>query len=428
MSKDVLELGTIAYAQKQDSADVLAKYKNEFHHPKKAGEEVIYFCGNSLGLQPKSAKAAVDQEMRNWKEKGVEGHFEGERPWVEYHKLSKGALAHLVGAHEHEVVCMNNLTTNIHLMLASFYRPEKKRKKVLIEKGAFPSDHFALTTFMNIKGIDAREHLIELAPTGGCNFKTEAIAETIYDIGDELALVLWPGIQYYSGQLFRTEEIVKAGHQVGAYVGFDLAHAIGNVPLSMHNDNADFAVWCSYKYLNSGPGNVSGIYIHENHSQDVTFPRLGGWWGQNESTRFEMENVFDPIPGADGWQLSNMNIVSTAAHLASLEIFEEAGIAQLRKKSLKLTAYLETLLISSETLQGKIEIITPSNPEERGCQLSLFLAKNGKEIFNYLIAHGVVLDWREPNVIRVAPTPLYNTFEEVFIFVKTLEDAILQYD
>ncbi len=413
-------------ARKHDAEDPLKSYRDKFHIPQKGGKDVIYFCGNSLGLQPRSAVDHIQNEIDRWRELAVEGHFMGDLPWVEFHKRSKTALANLVGAQEVEVVAMNNLTTNLHLMLASFYRPAGRRKKIIIEAGAFPSDHFAVTTFMEMLGVDPSEHLIELKANASGYLPPEETLETIQNAGDELALVMLPGVQYYSGQVLDIRSITAAAHAVGAYAGFDLAHAIGNLPIALHDDGADFAVWCSYKYLNSGPGSVSGVFIHERHALDTTFPRLGGWWAQEEDERFQMENVFKPMRGADGWQLSNMNVLGSAAHHASLEIFESAGIQQLRAKSIQLTGFLEQVLNESPTIRDNIRILTPSNPGERGCQLSLFLPHHGKEIFDYLIDHGVVLDWREPNVIRAAPTPLYNSFEEVVTFKAILEDAFTQ--
>ncbi len=415
------------FAKEADHLDPLRSFRDQFIFPHKRGKKVIYFCGNSLGLQPQTARKAIEEELQNWAEKGVEGHFEGESAWVEYHKLSKEALGHLLGTSQSEVVCMNNLTTNLHLLLGSFYRPKERRRKLLIEKGAFPSDYFAVTTFMEILGQDPNDCLVEMEIPLDGYLEPQKITQMIEDLGDELALVLWPGVQYYTGQFFDLHGITRAAHEVGALAGFDLAHAIGNLPMNLHDDDVDFATWCSYKYLNSGPGNVSGIFVHEKHGTDPAIPRFGGWWGHNEATRFKMENRFDPMPGADGWQLSNMNILATAVHHASLAIFEEAGIQRLRSKSIQLTGYLEFLLNSHPIVSKRTKILTPSTAEERGCQLSIYLSENGKEIFNYLIENGVVLDWREPNVIRVAPAPLYNGFEEVYNFVEILGKGLDQY-
>ncbi|MFY0686027.1 MAG: kynureninase [Cyclobacteriaceae bacterium] len=408
----------------QDEKDGLKGFRAEYHIPVKNGKETIYFCGNSLGLQPKNASDYLSGEMNRWKTMGVEGHFTDENPWVYYHKNGRAEMARLVGAKPSEVIAMNNLTTNLHLMLASFYQPTSLRRKVIIEAGAFPSDHFAVTSHMQQKGIDVEENLIEVEMDESGYLSNELICKTIEDVGTELALVLLPGIQYYSGQFLNISAITAASHKVGALVGFDLAHAAGNLPMSLHDDKVDFAVWCSYKYLNSGPGNLSGVFIHETHSQNTNFPRLAGWWGQDEKTRFKMENVFTPMKGADGWMLSNMNILTTAIHIGALKLFDRAGIENLRAKSVRLTGYLEYLLLNSVALQDKLKIITPSNLEERGCQLSLSFHENGRQVFDHLIANNVVLDWREPNVIRVAPTPMYNTFQEVYRFVKLLEEAI----
>lgn len=414
-----------SYAHDQDLKDPLAFFRNKFHFPQRNGGDCIYFCGNSLGLQPKNAVDELNIELKSWKENGVEGHFSGERPWVKYHEYTKKSLARLVGAGSHEVVSMNNLTSNLHLLLASFYQPKGKRVKVMIEGGAFPSDHYAAESHMKRMGIDPGKQLITLEPKGGSVFTTEEIVSAINETGDELALVLFPGIQYYTGQFFNIKKIAAAAHEAGAYAGFDLAHAIGNLPMNLHEDDVDFATWCSYKYLNSGPGGVSGIFVHEKHSQDPDFPKLTGWWGHDGSTRFEMDNKFVPNPGVDAWMLSNMNILSSAVHLASLKVFDETSIEALRAKSIKLTGYLEYLMSSDPDLSSAITVITPSNPEERGCQLSVFLEQDGKEIFNGLTEAGVILDWREPNVIRVAPTPLYNSFLDVWNFYLILSKLLI---
>jgi len=415
----------IKHARALDQEDALGKFRNEFHFPQKDGEDCLYLCGNSLGLQPKRTSQFVNEELTHWKEKGVEGHFTGDKPWVSYHKNAKPYLAKIIGAHEHEVVAMNNLTTNLHLALASFYQPKGKRTKILMEKGAFPSDFYAIHSRIQVSGLNPDDHLIELEAADGSNYlSTEEIIATIHEIADELALVMFPGVQYYTGQLFDIKGIANAAHEVGAFAGFDLAHAVGNVPLELHTSNVDFAVWCSYKYLNSGPGGVGGLFIHETNAKNTAIPRLSGWWGHDAEARFKMNNEINPIPTVDGWQLSNINILSHASHLASLELFDEAGMTNLRSKSLKLTAFMESLILESETLQNQIQIITPSNEEERGAQLSLFLLNHGKSVFEYLIHHGVILDWREPNVIRVAPVPLYNTFADAVRFVSLLEKAI----
>lgn len=411
------------FALSEDSKDTLAHFKDFFHIPRKSGKDVIYFCGNSLGLQPIITQEYIDIELRKWKEFGVEGHFAGEHPWFSYHTTTKSSLSKLVGAMEHEVVSMNNLTTNLHLMLASFYQPKGKRVKILIEAGAFPSDHYAAESHMAQKGIDPKKHLICLKSEEGGLFKKEELAQAIESIGDELALVLWPGIQYYSGQFFDLKFISERAHAAGAYCGFDLAHAIGNLPMTLHDDGADFATWCSYKYLNSGPGGVSGVFIHEKHGLDPAFPKLTGWWGHDPASRFKMDNSFVPAKGVDAWMLSNINVISMAAHRAALQLFDEAGILELRQKSIRLTGYLEFLLQSKSTA-SKLSILTPANPAGRGCQLSVSLTGRGKEVFNELIERGVILDWREPNVIRIAPTPLYNSFEEVWEFYQIFKNIL----
>ncbi|MFY0599496.1 MAG: kynureninase [Cyclobacteriaceae bacterium] len=404
-----------------DKNDHLNHFRDYFHIPRRNGKDSIYLCGNSLGLQPKTVKAYLDTELTSWADNGVEGHFQGENPWIDYHAKTKKALSRILGAQEDEIVSMNNLTTNLHLMLASFYQPKGKRTKILIEAGAFPSDHYAVESHIARLGLDSEKHVVLLHPSEGDTFSTEEIIEKIQNIGEELALVLWPGIQYYSGQFFDIKAISKAAHDVGAFAGFDLAHAIGNLPMNLHEDEADFAAWCSYKYLNSGPGGVSGIFVHKTHSSVEDFPRLKGWWGHERDTRFKMDNKFVPAKGADGWMLSNMNILSMAAHCASLDIFDQAGIDNLREKSLELTKYLESLLLNDPEISERIRIITPIKPHERGCQLSIFLLRDGKEVFDSLIDQGVILDWREPNVIRVAPVPLYNTFEDVWQFYSILK-------
>ncbi|MEP1035576.1 kynureninase [Ekhidna sp.] len=415
----------LSRANELDSSDSLSSFRSQFHFPQRNGKDCIYLCGNSLGLQPKNTSDFVNNELKNWQERGVEGHFTGDQPWVSYHQNSKSSLAKIVGAYEHEVVAMNNLTTNLHLAMASFYQPIGKRTKILIERGAFPSDFYAVYSRIQNSGFDPKGSLIELDPVDGSDYlSTEEIISKIEELGDELALVMFPGVQYYTGQFFDIKTITDVAHKVGANVGFDLAHAIGNVPLQLHQHNVDFAVWCTYKYLNSGPGGVGGLFIHERHGKNKELPRLSGWWGHNAEGRFKMDNQVNPIPTVDGWQLSNVNILSHASHLASLRIFDEAGIENLRNKSLKLTDFMEELILNSEVLNDQIKIITPSNHEERGAQLSIYLVNHGKSVFEFLIDHGVILDWREPNVIRVAPVPLYNSFTDAVNFVTILEKAI----
>lgn len=414
---------TLAFAREMDAKDPLRNFREQFHFPERKGKRAIYFCGNSLGLQPRSVQKELEAELSSWRENGVEGHFSGTRPWVRYHEQERGVLAQITGAHPHEVVAMNNLTTNLHLMLASFYQPKGKRVKILIEGGAFPSDHYAVTSHMERMGVDAQAHLVVLRPRQGEIFSTQEITEAIDKIGNELALVLLPGIQYYTGQFFDLAAITRAAHAVGAWCGFDLAHAVGNVPLSLHADEVDFAVWCSYKYLNSGPGGVSGVFVHERHCNNPDFPKLKGWWGHHPDTRFQMNNQWQPAPGVESWMLSNTNVLSTAVHLASLKIFAEATMPALRQKSIQLTGFLEWLLMKNADLGDRITLLTPTDATARGCQLSLYIYDNGRQVFDYLVQNGVILDWREPNVIRVAPAPLYNTFEEVYQFVQLLKAA-----
>ncbi|HMQ00778.1 MAG TPA: kynureninase, partial [Cyclobacteriaceae bacterium] len=399
---------TKSFAQHLDQQDPLRKFRSYFHIPEKNNQEVIYFCGNSLGLQPKSTRQYVEEELADWENLGVEGHVAGKRPWKYYHKFSKKALAQLTGAKESEVVSMNNLTSNLHLLMVSFYRPNGKRNKIIAEAGAFPSDQYALESQLKFHGFNPDETLIELKPRAGeFSLRTADILNTIQQHQDEIALVLIGGVQYYSGQLFDIKAITAAAHKAGAFAGFDLAHAIGNVPLNLHEDEVDFAVWCSYKYLNAGPGANAGAFVHERHATE-DIPRFAGWWGHHEAERFQMRKGFKPMPGVDGWQLANVNVLSGAALLASLAIFEEAGIENLRKKSLQLTGYLEFLLNDIKSKADYFKIITPSNPNERGCQLSILMKQKGKEVYNYISEAGIVDDWREPDVIRVAPVPLYN--------------------
>lgn len=417
---------TLAFAQEEDAKDPLNKWRNEFHIPVFNGKQAYYFTGNSLGCQPKRTRAFVEEEIQKWQDYGVEGHFvPKDKPWMHYHKVTKNALANIVGAKPIEVVSMNNLTVNLHLLMVSFYQPTKTRFKIICEAGAFPSDQYMFETQLKHHGLSQEEALIELKPRDGeYTIHTEDIIKTIEETGDELALVLIGGLQYYTGQLFDMKRITTAGHSVGAIVGFDLAHGIGNAPLKLHDWDVDFATWCSYKYLNSGPGNVSGIFVHERFAHDNNLNRFAGWWGHDEGERFLMEKGFKPMPGADGWQLSNSNVLASAAHAASLEIFEEVGMEALRAKSLKLTAYLEFIIDELNKEYGGFEIITPRDPQQRGAQLSIFFHKNGKALFDYLVENGVIGDWREPNVIRIAPVPLYNSFEDVYHFGRLLKEAL----
>lgn len=407
---------SLAFAQKADKNDPLREYRKQFYIPDKNGKGSIYFCGNSLGLQPKVARFYIEQELLDWKTMGVEGHFEARNPWFSYHKIFADECQ-LVGAKPDEVVVMNALSVNLHLLLASFYQPKGKRRKIIMEAGAFPSDQYVVESHLNVRGGSFEEDVIEVKPRKGEHtLRTEDIVKAINDAGKELALVMFSGVQYYTGQFFDMEAITKAGHDVGAMVGFDLAHAAGNVPMKLHDWGVDFAAWCTYKYLNSGPGGVSAIYVHEKHGKNADIPRFAGWWGNDEKTRFKMKPGFKPQKGAAGWQLSNAPVLTMAAHKAALDIFTEVGMEALREKSLQLTGYLEWLLKDNKN----ITIITPKDPAQRGCQLSLLTGKDGKKLFDKISEAGVIADWREPNVIRVAPTPLYNTFTDVFQFAELL--------
>lgn len=416
---------SLAFARKMDRNDPLESFRNKFHLPRKNGKTAIYFTGNSLGLQPKNAKKFVSEELEDWAKFGVEGHEQSRRPWVEYHKFSKRALAQLVGAKTDEVVAMNQLTVNLHLLMVSFYRPTLQRFKIIAEKGAFSSDQYAFDSQIKFHGLDPEQALIELRPRHGESYlRTEDIVRTIDENADQLALVIFGGVQYYTGQFFEIRKITDATHRAGAIAAFDLAHAVGNVPLNLHDDGVDFAVWCSYKYLNSGPGAVAGAFVHERYANDFNLPRFVGWWGHDEKERFEMKKGFKPIAGIDGWQLSNFPVLLGASHLASLEIFQEAGIKKLRKKSIALTGYLEFLLKEIDPEKKFFQILTPADPKQRGCQLSIFMKQNGKKVFNTLSKAGIVADWREPDVIRVAPVPLYNSFEEVYKFGGVFSKAV----
>jgi kynureninase len=421
---------SLQFAQQADQNDPLKGYRQQFHLPQHNGRDVYYFTGNSLGLMPKSVEQALQTELESWKKYGVEGHFQGPHPWMHYHKLFSEKAARLVGAKAGEVVVMNTLTVNLHLAMVSFYRPQGQRFKIIMEGGAFPSDQYAIESQLRFHGLDPEIGLIELFPRAGEHYlRTEDILQQIHDHAEETALILMGGVNYYTGQYFDLEAITKAGHAAGALVGFDLAHTAGNLPLQLHAWGVDFAVWCSYKYLNSGPGGPSGLFVHEKHGNNAQLPRFAGWWGHDESERFQMKKGFKPMSGAAGWQLSNAQVLASAPHLASLNIFDEVGMEALRKKSLQLTAYLTFLLdgLLERFPRCGIQILTPRDPAQRGCQLSLLASNNGRQLFDYLSSKGVVADWREPDVIRVAPVPLYNTFEDVYMFVKLLEDGLQQY-
>ena len=411
-----------AEAQRLDAADPLAGFRERFHMPRHAGRDALYFTGNSLGLQPVTAAEYIEGELEDWRQFGVEGHFEGRRPWVDYHSFATEDLAYIVGARPLEVVAMNALTVNLHLLLISFYRPEGRRTKLMIEHGAFPSDRYAALSQLRLHGLDPETHLIELQPrTGESTLRAEDIEARIAEEGDELACVMLCGVQYYTGQWMPMERITRAAHAVGATCGFDLAHAVGNVPLQLHDWNVDFACWCGYKYLNGGPGCTAGAFVHERHAQRPDLPRLEGWWGHSASRRFLMEPDFDLMPGAEGWQTSNAPVLNMAALLASLREFRAAGMDQLREKSLALTAFLERGLHSvAEATGTQLEILTPTSPEDRGCQLSVVAHGQGKALFDHLTANGVIVDWREPAVIRMAPVPLYNRFADVADFLVIL--------
>jgi kynureninase len=407
-----------------DANDPLAKYRERFYIPKgKNGEDCIYFCGNSLGLQPKTVRAYVEQELKDWELLGVEGHFHAKHPWLPYHELLTEQTARLVGAKPIEVVVMNSLTMNLHLMMVSFYRPTPARHKIIIEADAFPSDQYAVKSQIKFHGFDPQDSLIELQPRSGeATLRTEDIEALIEQEGRSVALIILGGVNYYTGQLFDIERITRAGHATGCVVGFDLAHAAGNVPLSLHDWNVDFAVWCSYKYLNGGPGSIAGCFVHERHANDSFLSRFAGWWGHNKQKRFLMGPDFDAIPGAEGWQLSNPSILPMAALRAPMEIFDEVGMEKLRVKSELLTGYLEFLL--DQYSGDDFSIITPRDPRQRGAQLSIRVKKNGKELFKRLAAAGVICDWREPDVIRVAPVPLYNSFTDVYRFEEVLRKSL----
>lgn len=410
---------SLSFARKLDRTDSLKSFRSKFYLPKIGGQRTLYFTGNSLGLQPKITRQFLNQELNDWAKLGVEGHVHATRPWLYYHKFSKKALANLVGAKPTEVVAMNQLTVNLHLMMTTFYRPTNTRYKILTEVGAFSSDQYAFESQLKLHSVDPQRGLIELKPREGEHtLRTDDILKAIKENANELSLVIFGAVQYYSGQFFDIKAITQAAHNAGAYAGFDLAHAIGNVPLSLHAHEVDFAVWCSYKYLNAGPGGIAGAFVHENHATSLSLPRLAGWWGHHEKDRFQMKKGFVPMPGVDGWQLSNVPILSSAALLASLSLFEEAGFKNLRKKSVMLTGFLEFLLLSISEHEKHFTILTGMNPQERGCQLSILMLHDGKKIFNKLMKAGVIADWREPNVIRIAPVPLYNTFEEVYLFVE----------
>lgn len=412
------------FARTQDERDPLKGFREKFYiSVRPDGAEQIYFTGNSLGLQPKTVRSYVEQELADWEKLAVEGHMHAKNPWLPYHEFLTEQMARVIGAKPIETVVMNSLTVNLHLLLVSFYRPVGERRKIVIEKGAFPSDQYAVASQIRFRGLDPADCLIELSPREGeSTLRTEDIIETIEREGDRIALVMLGGVNYYTGQAFDMREITDAGHKVGANVGFDLAHAAGNLELKMHDQGVDFAAWCSYKYLNAGPGAVGGAFIHERHANCDELVRFAGWWGHDKATRFLMGPEFHAIPGAEGWQVSNPPILQMAALRASLEIFDEAGMPALREKSERLTNYLETLI--AEIGSERISVITPPNAAERGCQLSIRVKNADKALFELIMSRGVAADWREPDVIRVAPVPLYNTFDDVFRFAEILRSVV----
>jgi kynureninase len=411
------------FAIAMDERDPLREFRQRFLFPKTVGRDSIYLCGHSLGLQPRSAAQYLEQELKDWADLGVEGHFSAENPWMPYHRLLTEQTAELVGAKPVEVVVMNSLTVNLHLMMVSFYRPNKARHKILIERGAFPSDQYAVQSQIRFHGFDPATSLIELTPRPGEScLRDEDIDELIETTGDEIALILLGGVNYATGQAFDMARITRAAHAHDCAVGFDLAHAAGNLQLKLHEWGPDFAVWCSYKYLNGGPGCVAGCFVHERHARAWDLPRFAGWWGHDQQSRFEMGPNFQPMPGADGWQLSNPSIVSLAVLRASMDIFHEAGMKRLRSKSVLLTGYLEFLL--KQNVSPNFSMITPSEKERRGAQLSIRIAKHGRTLCSRLAQDGLIGDWREPETFRVAPVPLYNSFHDVFKFDRYFRAAV----
>lgn len=412
------------FAEKMDLEDPLKAYREQFYVPKhKDGNPCIYFCGNSLGLQPKTTKKLIHDELEDWATLGVEGHFHARNPWMPYHEFLTRQMAEVVGAKPEEVVVMNSLTVNLHLMMVSFYRPTPQRHKIVIEAHAFPSDQYAVKSQIAFHGFNPEDSLIEVQPEADTAIiSTESIEALIEEEGDSIALIMLGGVNYYSGQAFEMEKIVKAGHRKGCIVGFDLAHATGNLPLKLHDWNVDFAVWCSYKYLNAGPGSVGGAFVHERHAADAVLPRFAGWWGHDKKTRFLMPPDFVPIYGAESWQLSNAPVFAMAALWASLKLFHEAGMENLRVKSEKLTGFLEFLIDALD--DERIEIITPRDIHQRGCQLSVRIRGAGKSVFQQLTEKGCIVDWREPDIIRLAPVPLYNSFGDVFRFAGVLRSIL----
>lgn len=413
----------IDFAKSLDDKDPLADYRNQFHIPRGSdGNELIYLCGNSLGLQPKSTSSYINQELKDWANLGVEGHVHAKNPWLPYHEFLTGHMAKIVGAKPIEVVVMNTLTANLHFMMVSFYKPSKKRYKILIEADAFPSDKYAVESQLRHHGVDDQEGLILWKPREDDLNHYEDLDEILKQQGEEIALIMIGGVNYYTGQYFDLKRITALGHQYGCKVGFDCAHAAGNVKLALHDSGADFAVWCTYKYLNAGPGSLSGCFVHEKHAHDKTLNRFTGWWSHNKQTRFNMRHEFDVLPGAEGWQLSNPPILSMAAIKAAVDMFDEVGMDALLEKSKALTGYFEFLI--NELENTKIRIITPSDPVARGCQLSIQVKDANKALHEHLTNLGVISDWRDPDVIRCAPVPLYNSFMDIYQMVEKLKTCL----
>lgn len=415
---------SLEYARQCDQNDPLKPFRDQFYFPKDAqGNPLLYLCGNSLGLQPKNTASYIQEELNDWANLGVEGHTEGKHPWLPYHEFLTESMAKIVGAKSNEVVIMNGLTANLHFMMVSFYQPTAKRHKIIIESDAFPSDRYAVESQIKFHGYDPKESLLLWSPRKGEELcRLEDLASLLNEQGDQVALIMIGNTNYYTGQSFPLKKITDLGHAHGCMVGFDLAHGVGNILPELHDTGADFAVWCTYKYLNSGPGSLGGCFVHERHANNPKLNRFSGWWGHNKTTRFNMRHEFDVLPGAEGWQLSNPPILSMAAIRASLDLFEKAGMKNLRKKSIALTGYLAYLL--DEMKDGRIRVITPRNPEERGCQLSIQVKSADRSLHDRLTKSGVISDWREPDVIRVAPAPLYNSFEDVYEFVLRLKSVL----
>ena len=414
----------LEFARSLDQKDVLRSYRNAFYIPKDvSGNEWLYFTGNSLGLQPKTTKAAIEQELNDWANLGVEGHLDAKNPWMPYHEILTESMAKIVGAKPIEVVVMNTLTANLHFLMASFYSPTEKQHKILIESDAFPSDRYAVQSQLEFHGYDPEACLIEWTPRAGETLLHLQDLETILDEqGEEIALILIGGVNYYTGQSFDLKKIAEMGHAKGCKVGIDLAHGAGNIQPDLHNSGVDFAAWCTYKYLNGGPGSLGGVFVHERYAHDKTLKRFAGWWSQNKDTRFDMRKPLDLIPGAEGWQLSNPPILSMAAIKASLDLFNEVGMDALRQKSVQLTAYLEYLINNLD--HPEVEIISPKDPAQRGCQLSIRVKNTDQTLHKRLTENQVITDWREPGVIRCAPVPFYNSFEDVFGMVAILKTLL----